>query len=82
VRLNHVRRRLLSPEWKSRTISRIALDCGFWHLSQFAADYRRMFGETPSATRAARSREISLDAGLDRGDRNLLSRAGMAGAIP
>ncbi|MEO1130540.1 MAG: helix-turn-helix domain-containing protein, partial [Planctomycetota bacterium] len=23
---------------------------GFWHMGQFAADYRRMFGERPSET--------------------------------
>ena len=35
-------------------ISDIAANWGFWHLSQFASDYRRMFGELPSATRTAR----------------------------
>lgn len=34
-------------------ISDIAANWGFWHLSQFASDYRRMFGELPSATRTA-----------------------------
>ena len=28
----------------------IAAACGFWHMSKFAADYRRNFGELPSAT--------------------------------
>lgn len=23
---------------------------GYWHMSQFASDYRRMFGELPSDT--------------------------------
>jgi AraC family transcriptional regulator, ethanolamine operon transcriptional activator len=35
-------------------IGDIAANWGFWHLSQFASDYRRMFGELPSATRTAR----------------------------
>jgi AraC family ethanolamine operon transcriptional activator len=28
----------------------IAARWGFWHLSHFANDYRRMFGELPSET--------------------------------
>lgn len=36
-------------------VSDVAANWGFWHLSQFASDYRRMFGELPSATRAARA---------------------------
>jgi AraC-like DNA-binding protein len=50
-RLNRVRRLLLSPASARRTITAIALDSGFWHLSQFAADYQKFFGESPSITR-------------------------------
>jgi len=31
-------------------VTNIALDCGFSHLSRFAASYRSRFGETPSKT--------------------------------
>jgi AraC-like DNA-binding protein len=51
MRLNHVHRLLLSRACARRTITAIALDSGFWHLSQFAADYQRFFGENPSITR-------------------------------
>jgi AraC family ethanolamine operon transcriptional activator len=33
----------------------VAARWGFWHLGQFSLDYKRQFGELPSATlRAAR----------------------------
>jgi AraC family ethanolamine operon transcriptional activator len=32
------------------TIQDIASHWGFWHLSQFAQDYRQLFGELPSDT--------------------------------
>lgn len=52
LRLNAARRALQQGGVKeSRSISEIALDTGFWHLSQFAMDYRRFFGETPTETR-------------------------------
>lgn len=51
VKLSRVRKALLSVEVPLRSISEIACDFGFWHLSQFAVDYRRFFGETPSSTR-------------------------------
>ena len=31
-------------------VKTVALDHGFWHLGQFAHDYRAMYGETPSET--------------------------------
>ncbi|MCW5625811.1 MAG: helix-turn-helix domain-containing protein, partial [Burkholderiales bacterium] len=49
VRLNGVRRALRRAGPDAR-IGDIAAEWGFWHLSQFAADYRRMFGELPSQT--------------------------------
>jgi AraC family transcriptional regulator, ethanolamine operon transcriptional activator len=51
LRLNAVRRHLSRSDAAEQSISEIALDHGFWHLSQFAADYRKFFGETPTSTR-------------------------------
>jgi transcriptional regulator GlxA family with amidase domain len=50
TRLQRARRLLRSAAVRTRSISEIALDCGFSHLSQFAVDYKRMFGESPSIT--------------------------------
>ncbi|WP_320534819.1 helix-turn-helix domain-containing protein [Robbsia andropogonis] len=33
-----------------RTVQEIAAEWGFWHHSQFTADYRQLFGMTPSET--------------------------------
>lgn len=46
-RLNGVRRALLGGRG---TITDVAGAYGFWHMGQFAADYRRQFGELPSET--------------------------------
>jgi AraC family ethanolamine operon transcriptional activator len=51
LRLNAVHRHLSRTDSAQHSISEIALDHGFWHLSQFAADYRKFFGETPTSTR-------------------------------
>jgi AraC family ethanolamine operon transcriptional activator len=53
LRLNGLRHDLMRLD-DNVLISDIAANWGFWHLSQFASDYRRMFGELPSATRTAR----------------------------
>lgn len=50
LRLNGARRDLMKRGGNAR-VSDVAADWGFWHLSQFSSDYRRMFGELPSATR-------------------------------
>jgi AraC-like DNA-binding protein len=52
-RLNQVRRQLRIGRPEETTISDIANDWGFWHMGQFARDYRRMFGKLPSETLAA-----------------------------
>lgn len=49
-RLNGVRRQLKASAGKGITVSAIALQWGFWHMGQFAKDYKKMFGECPSAT--------------------------------
>jgi AraC family ethanolamine operon transcriptional activator len=49
VRLNSVRKDLRRIGPRGAIID-IANRWGFWHMGQFAADYRRQFGELPSAT--------------------------------
>jgi AraC-like DNA-binding protein len=49
-RLDNAQLTLLSADPDSTTVTDIAFDHGFTQLGRFAADYRRRFGELPSAT--------------------------------
>lgn len=49
-RLDRVRSELLSADPQSTTVTSIATLYGFFHLGQFAADYKRTFHESPSNT--------------------------------
>ena len=49
-RLHGVRRQLRRADSRRTKIAEIANEWGFWHMGQFAADYRRRFGELPSET--------------------------------
>ncbi|MFC7478099.1 helix-turn-helix domain-containing protein [Dankookia sp. GCM10030260] len=51
-RMSMVRVALQSREGPMPLIKCVALAHGFWHLGQFAHDYRSIFGETPSDTLA------------------------------
>lgn len=51
VRLSGVRRDLRRAEAGVK-LADVANRWGFWHLGQFAADYRRQFCELPSETLA------------------------------
>jgi len=48
LRLNGVRRALRDTKQGAVSVQQVAADWGFWHLSQFAHDYRSLFGELPS----------------------------------
>ncbi|THF67018.1 helix-turn-helix domain-containing protein [Pseudothauera nasutitermitis] len=50
LRLNAVRRTLRNHESGFSTVQDVAALWGFWHMSQFAADYFAMFSEHPSET--------------------------------
>ncbi|HXZ06694.1 MAG TPA: helix-turn-helix domain-containing protein, partial [Paraburkholderia sp.] len=53
IRLNGARRELGEA---ARPVQDVAAAWGFWHLSQFATDYRKLFGKRPSETlKASRS---------------------------
>ncbi|ROM62014.1 AraC family transcriptional regulator [Pseudomonas brassicacearum] len=50
LRLNAVRRRLITTRATALNVSEIAVAMGFFHLSHFATHYRALFGESPSDT--------------------------------
>lgn len=50
VRLNRVRRELVRARVRPDSVGDAAARWGFWHMSQFSLDYKRQFGELPSAT--------------------------------
>lgn len=49
-RLTQVRRALRKADPTIVQVSGIATRFGFWHMSQFSNDYKKMFGESPSMT--------------------------------
>jgi AraC family ethanolamine operon transcriptional activator len=50
LRLNNVRRELWKRDPDTANVNDVASLWGFWHMGQFAADYRKLFGELPSET--------------------------------
>ena len=51
ARLRRVRDALQDSSRRSETITQVAMACGFSHLGEFCAHYRRAFGEQPRQTR-------------------------------
>jgi AraC family ethanolamine operon transcriptional activator len=58
LRLNAAHRDLLQAGG-TRSVQDVAAHWGFWHLSRFAADYRQLFGECPSATLQRAKRDFA-----------------------
>ncbi|MGX1309426.1 AraC-like DNA-binding protein [Amorphus suaedae] len=50
VRLDLARRDLMEAARSGRTVTDVATDCGFDHLSKFAGSYKARYGESPSET--------------------------------
>jgi AraC-like DNA-binding protein len=50
IRLEAAQRMLLAGKTGATTVTRVAMDNGFFQLGRFSADYRRAFGELPSET--------------------------------
>ena len=51
VALNKVRSELKDPSNLQVSIHQLAGRTGYWHMGQFAQDYRKLFGELPSETK-------------------------------
>jgi AraC family ethanolamine operon transcriptional activator len=43
---------LLLGSRQQNSVSQVAMNWGFWHMGQFGSDYKKLFGQTPSATLA------------------------------
>lgn len=50
VRLTEARRLLRTGDPRTTTVSNVGARVGFWHVAQFAQDYRTLFGERPNET--------------------------------
>jgi AraC family transcriptional regulator, ethanolamine operon transcriptional activator len=59
IALHEVRHALLHELPGYDTVGRAASDFGFWHLGRFAAQYRALFGESPSTTLGRRLRAVT-----------------------
>jgi len=55
VRLNSVRRGIYQADPRKARIVDIANEWGFWHMGQFAKDYKKYFRELPSETLGRRT---------------------------
>jgi transcriptional regulator GlxA family with amidase domain len=67
-------RALLRQPTQGTTVTDVAFDLGFWHLSRFAGAYASAFGERPSAT-------LARAFGLSPGQKCLPTRADTAWPI-
>lgn len=82
-RLELANRQLLAGDVESTTVTSVAMNCGFQHLSRFSGIYRQCFGEYPSETLRRRSRgapsfgghQTIVDADRKRASRSVSSRA-------
>lgn len=50
LRLHEAGRQLSANSTQRLSVKSVAMNCGLWNLSRFAANYRRAFGEHPSDT--------------------------------
>ncbi|MCP4405581.1 MAG: helix-turn-helix domain-containing protein [bacterium] len=57
-RLNRVRSILKKRDPNSVAVADVANRWGFWHMGQFAKDYRKLFGELPSSTLKSFRRKV------------------------
>lgn len=67
-RLTRARRLLQQADPATTTVASIARRCGFTHMGQFSQDYKRIIGESPSATlsRAAHQHPRTSEPDPDR----------------
>jgi AraC-like DNA-binding protein len=48
--MREARKALLQPDTGGATVTRVAMQFGFFELGRFAVEYRLTFGESPSVT--------------------------------
>lgn len=50
LRFNQARKALLRASPDQTNITKVAMNCGFWHMGRFSRDYKAFFGEFPFET--------------------------------
>jgi AraC-like DNA-binding protein len=60
-RMHLAHRTLVRADPSSATVTRIAIDHGFWELGRFSAAYRALFGELPSETLRTKPKPIATE---------------------
>jgi len=50
LKLNMIKEILVKRDQSHIKINQLALEHGFWHMGQFATDFRKQFGVLPSKT--------------------------------
>jgi AraC-like DNA-binding protein len=58
-RMNQARRALSLADPAEKTVTTVANDYGFWELGRFSVAYRKLFGESPSATLRKATEHVS-----------------------
>lgn len=61
LRMVAVRKELIGNQPRAQSVGDLAAFFGFWHSGQFARDYRKLFGETPSQTLGSYGPERAAD---------------------
>lgn len=60
LRLNGARRELVNAGGRPVQVKDVVANWGFWHLSRFSSEYKKIFNELPSETLSRAKQEVRM----------------------